>query len=351
MSTRYTVGLIGCGRMGATIDDEVRDHPHNFLWLPYSHAAGYSAVDRTQLVAVADVEADRAERIRNRYNARAAYTDYREMIEREHPDIVSIATRPATHAEITVFAAEHGVKAIYCEKPLCCSLAEADQMVEACERHGVHFNYGAQRRYMPLFRKIREIAHSGALGTTDCLIGHCGVGSAQWTHTHTTDMLLFLANDADIEWVQGFIVAKPDDWEAEQLNTDPGITSAYFRFVNGIHAYIVAGGGFEFEVSGPLGKLRTLNNGDVAQWRKQTEPWRTLKEMPFPDVTHASGTVNGILDIVHALDTDSETAGNIRIARKSQEMIFSVIESHRRGGAGVRMPLDSRTVYVGRKDW
>ena len=75
MSTRYTVGLIGCGRMGATIDDEVRDHPHNYLWLPYSHAAGYSAVDRTQLVAVADVEADRAERIRNRYNARAAYTD------------------------------------------------------------------------------------------------------------------------------------------------------------------------------------------------------------------------------------------------------------------------------------
>ncbi|MBM3263216.1 MAG: Gfo/Idh/MocA family oxidoreductase [candidate division Zixibacteria bacterium] len=351
MSKTYSAALIGCGRMGATIDDEVRNHPNSYLWLPYSHAAGYRAVDRTRLVAVSDVDPEKVERIKTSYEAQAGYTDYREMIEKERPDIVSIATRPATHAEIALFAAEHGVKGIYCEKPLCCSMEEADAILRACEKHGVKFNYGTQRRYMPLYRKMREMAHNGDLGKVDCIIGHCGVGSALWGHTHTTDMLLFLAGDADVEWVQGSINAKPEDWEGERLNTDPGFTSAYFRFANGIHAYIVAGGGFEFEVSGNGGKTRTLNNGDVAQWRKMTEPWHTLKETPFPEVAHESGTINGIRDIVAALDTGRDTAGNIRLACKSQEMIFAVIESHRRGGAGIRLPLENRDLYVGRKDW
>ena len=351
MPETYTAALIGCGRMGATIDDEVRDRPNSFLWIPYSHAAGYTAVDRTDLIAVSDVDAEKVETIRERYNASKGYTDYREMIEREQPDIVSIATRPATHAEISVFAAEHGVKAIYCEKPLCCSMAEADAMAEACERHGVRFNYGTQRRYMPLYKKFREMAHDGTLGDIDCIIGHCGVGAAQWGHTHTTDMLLFLAGDAEIDYVQGTIIASDDDWDSDRLNTDPGIPNGYIRFANGIHAYMVAGGGFEFEVSGRLGKIRTMDNGVLAQWRKVTEPWNMLEETPFPDVPRESGTVNAILDMVEALDNDRDTAGSIHLARRSQEIIFGLIESHRQGGARVALPLADRDLYVGRKDW
>ena len=48
MSIQYRACLIGCGRMGATIDDEVNDT------LPFSHAAGYTAVDNVDLVAVSD---------------------------------------------------------------------------------------------------------------------------------------------------------------------------------------------------------------------------------------------------------------------------------------------------------
>ena len=44
MSKTYRAGLIGCGRMGATIDDEVRDRPHSDLFLPYSHAAALAAI-------------------------------------------------------------------------------------------------------------------------------------------------------------------------------------------------------------------------------------------------------------------------------------------------------------------
>jgi predicted dehydrogenase len=351
MAKRYNVCLIGCGRMGATIDDEVRDRPNSFLWLPYSHAAGYAAVENTELVAVSDVVPEKVEAIRQRYTVPRGYTDYREMIEREQPDIVSIATRPATHAEMTVFAAEHGVRAIYCEKPLCCSMEEADVMVEACERYGVRFNYGTQRRYMPLYQKLREMIEGGELGEVQCVIGHCGVGAALWGHTHTSDMLMFLAGDPKVSFVQGAIVAKDEDWEENRLKTDPGIASGYVRFQNGIHAYIVAGSGYEFEVSGTKGKLRTLNNGTLCQWRRVEEPWNLLEETPFPDVPRESGTVNCIKDMIEAIEIGRETLGNVGLARRSQEMIMGFIESHRQGGARVPLPLVNRGLYVGRENW
>ena len=144
MAAIYRACLVGCGRMGTTIDDEVRDHPDSHLWLPYSHAAACAVVDRLELVAVADLVQEKVRDAQERYQVSRGYTDYREMIVRERPHLLCIATRPATHAETVLFAVEHGVRAIYCEKPLCCAMQEADTMTEACERHRVRFNYGTQ---------------------------------------------------------------------------------------------------------------------------------------------------------------------------------------------------------------
>ena len=51
MPRTYRACLIGCGRMGATIDDEVESRPDRHLWQPFSHAAAAVACDRTDLVA------------------------------------------------------------------------------------------------------------------------------------------------------------------------------------------------------------------------------------------------------------------------------------------------------------
>ena len=51
-NTKYTACIVGCGRMGGTIDEEVKGSPHGAL--PYSHAAGYTAYERTTIVAGAD---------------------------------------------------------------------------------------------------------------------------------------------------------------------------------------------------------------------------------------------------------------------------------------------------------
>lgn len=350
MGKIYSVCLIGCGRMGATIDDEVKHLPHSHLWLPYSHAAGYKAVKSTELVAVSDVVPDKVEAIKKRYDVPRGYTDYREMIIKEQPDIVSIATRPGTHAEMTVFAAEHDVKGIYCEKPLCCSMKEADAMVDACEKYKVKFNYGTQRRYSNLYHTMRKLIESDELGSIQCVIAECGSGSAQWTHTHTSDMLMFLAGDPEVEFVQGTASAKDEDWQDERLNMDPGITSGYIKFKNGVHGYVVAGGAYEFEVLCTKGRIRTLNNGLGGQiWK--TQEYNIQAEFPFPDVEIESGTVKCIEDLVDAIENGRETQGNIHLARRSQEIILGIVESHRRGGVRVPLPMENRVMYVGREDW
>lgn len=350
MSVTYRTVLVGCGRMGATIDDEVRDHPHRDLWLPYSHAAAAVACERTELVAVADVVPEKAEAIRQRYNVPRAYTDYREMIERERPEIVCIATRPSTHAEITIFAAEHGVRGIYCEKPLCCSMAEADAMLPAVERHGVKFNYGTQRRYMPIYRTMRELIEQGAAGQVQAVLAYFGAGAAQWSLTHATDLLLFLAGDPEVEFVQGTVVCRDEDWDGNRLTVDPPITSGYIRFANGVHGYLTAATGTEVEVCGTQGSLRTLNNGIACQYR-QVVAHRLREEAPFPPVPRVSGTLCGLRDLAEALDTGRETQGPLRLACRSQEMILGIVESHRRGGARVPLPLADRTLTVARPDY
>ena len=101
----YRAAVIGCSRMGAFIDNEVPDY--EAIKLPYSHAAGFFAEERIDLVACADLRPEVMEHFGNRYNVPKAnqYTDYREMLEKEQPDIVSVATQPEHRAEIVVYAA------------------------------------------------------------------------------------------------------------------------------------------------------------------------------------------------------------------------------------------------------
>ena len=358
MPRPWKVCLIGCGRMGATIDDEARGRPNSERWIPYSHAAGYAAVESTVLVAVSDTVIKKAEAAAERYNVPHVYADYREMIETEQPDIVSVATRPTPHCEIVCFLAEHGVAGIYCEKPLARSMAEADRMLEACRQHGVKLNHGTQRRYAPLGRKIRAMVDSGELGTIECVVGYCGTGGALWCLTHATDMLLCFAGDPEVEFVQGMVNAEDDDWDGNALTIDPGITSAHALFTNGVHGYLVAGSGYEFEVCGTAGKIRTLEpfaDGSGCKWRKAVgtdlrDPCRDpLVGVPF-ECEVKSGTVCLIEDLVDAIENDRETLGNIRLAHRSFEISMAVIESHRQGGARVPMPMANRTLYVG-PDW
>src|SRR5205823_5673551 len=137
--SRYRAAIIGLGRMGSTFDDEKERFSR---WsAPHAHAACYRAVDDVELVAGADPYDSQRQAFARKWGMddRHLYADYREMLERERPEIVSVCTsaRPRAAVVAGVLRAGAGsVRAIWAEKPMAMSLAEADAMVEGCRAAG-----------------------------------------------------------------------------------------------------------------------------------------------------------------------------------------------------------------------
>jgi len=346
MAATYKACLVGCGRMGGTIDDELTGRLYHGCNLPFTHAGACGAVHRIDLVGAADVAEDKAKALCERYDVPHCHVDYREMIEKEKPEILCVATRPVNHMEILVFAAEHGVRAIYCEKPLCCSMAEADAILEACTRHGVKFNYGVNRRYMPIYREMRAMILEEAIGRLLSVSLLCHA-TAQWGLTHASDMLMQLAGDPEVDFVQGYCSCSEADFDGNRVQ-DPTILMGFVRFTNDVSGHISPGSVWEFEACGTLGRLRTYNDTGELVYRKRGEGG-LLAEMPQPAFNRESGTVVALLDLVDALDDDGETLGPLHLACRSQEIIIGMVESHRRGGERVALPMENRELYVGTK--
>ena len=113
MSTQYRVAIIGTGRMGGLIEDEqdIRGY-----MTPYGHYPSYASMPETTVVAVANRGKERLERFCKRFDFSNGYLDYREMIEKEKPDIVSVTTPSFARAEPIIFCAENGVRGIFRRK-------------------------------------------------------------------------------------------------------------------------------------------------------------------------------------------------------------------------------------------
>lgn len=355
----YRAAVIGCSRMGGFIDNEVVGLPKHVP--PYSHAAGFFTCDRTDLVACADVRTDVMERFGERYNIPKSrqYTDYREMIEKENLDIVSVATQPEPRAEIVIYAAEQGVKAIYAEKAMAASLAEADAMVEAMERNGVFFNLGTNRRWSPLYDQMHAYIHSGEIGALKSLILYQN-GTLFNTASHTFDLVMRLNNDVPAAWVQahlpdasGSSPAQADKlFDGDILMVDP-LGEGTIHFENGVKAYmLLTPRGLEVEAIGTEGVLTAFS--DAQEWllrKKQPVEGGRMGLLPasgFVPAEPASSTLRLIEDLVHSLDTGEPSRCGPRVALASTELIFAFIESHRHNGARVELPLQKRNVRMQR---
>jgi predicted dehydrogenase len=124
----------------------------------------FTDLESVEVVAVADPDdAGRAEAVK-RAGAARGYADYRQMLAREKPDLVSIAFRhPRRHAEVALAALEAGAH-LFIEKPLTETLADADRIVAAAERRGAKVVVAHNRRYDAAFQQVRALLAEGFIG-------------------------------------------------------------------------------------------------------------------------------------------------------------------------------------------
>lgn len=134
----------------------------------YGHRLDRAWKDVTAaVVAVADANPGGLAKALKRHEGARGFPDYRRMLAAAKPDIVTVAPRWIDrHCDMVVAAAEAGARGIYLEKPMCRTLAEADRMVAACEKHAVKLAIAHQTRYSPKIAVIADMIASGTLGRT-----------------------------------------------------------------------------------------------------------------------------------------------------------------------------------------
>lgn len=132
-------------------------------WIAPYQVDGWRQIPGVEVVAVCDREPERARRLSESHAIPWAGADAAEMLDACRPDILDIATTPASHAAIARQAASRGVH-ILCQKPAAPSLEEAGEMIEAAENAGVAFYVNEMLRFCPWFEKAREVVAAGRIG-------------------------------------------------------------------------------------------------------------------------------------------------------------------------------------------
>ncbi|RJO68109.1 MAG: gfo/Idh/MocA family oxidoreductase [Myxococcales bacterium] len=139
------VGLIGAG------------------WISTVHYDALKAIGGCEVVAQADIDPDRLKAFGESRPVRDYYPSHHELLKRKDIDVVTVAVPNRLHAPLTLDVLKAG-KHVIVEKPLCLTIAEAEEIVDLSRRKGLVVGYGEELCYVPKFVRMKQIADSGALG-------------------------------------------------------------------------------------------------------------------------------------------------------------------------------------------
>jgi len=339
---KYRTAIVGLGRMASTIDDEVRDSLSD--WIPYSIASACKEIEAIDLIAGADILPEKLEAFKERWGVEALYEDYLEMIEKEKPDLVAICTKGELHAEMGTRVAEAGVPMIFLEKAIACSMKEADMLLKACKDNNTLLNTGVLRRFNRNYRKARQLIENGEIGNIRS-IAHFAPTNLLHGHIHSVDTIMYLLGDPKAKSVWGEILPRDTKIENNRYDKDP---SAIYQieFENGVEAWTINAGNWDFEVWGSAGSIKATDNGVGWVIRKpSSDKKRVYDEVPFPESEGPSATTYCLLDLIEAHNQGRQPIGNIDVTHHATEICLAIAESHIQGKR-VNLPINNRDLYI-----
>ncbi|MFN8524531.1 MAG: Gfo/Idh/MocA family oxidoreductase [Chloroflexota bacterium] len=145
MPERIGVAVVGCGGVSN------------------GHFTGYAAHPGARLVATVDVRAELAQAAAAKWGADRWYSDIDAALADREIQVVDLCLPHHLHAPIAIKAARAG-KHVFVEKPIANTLAEADEMIEACRKASVLLMVDQTKRYQNRHRKIKELLDAGYVG-------------------------------------------------------------------------------------------------------------------------------------------------------------------------------------------
>lgn len=268
------IGLIGTGFMG-------RAHALAFG----SANAALELPARIHLAALADADSARAEQCAQAWGFDRSHADWQQLIDDPRVQIVAITTPNHLHFPMAMAAIAAG-KAVYCEKPLAVSLAQADEMRRSAKAAGVVTQVGYNYQHNPMIGLAKEMIEAGELGdivsfqgefsedfmgsatspwSWRCEAAHAG-GALADLGSHLLAMARYLLGDieavcADANTVHSQRPASPGSNEMRAIAVDDQ-THALLRFASGARGTFSSSwlkhgykNHLSFEISGTQGTL------------------------------------------------------------------------------------------------
>ncbi len=335
----------------------------------------WNEIEQAEVVAVADPDPQGRAAAARRVKAPRAYADDREMLEKERPQIVSVAPRWLDcHRDMVLACAQCGCHVLL-EKPMCQDLEQADEVITALEQRDLKLAIAHQTRYSPALAHARKAIAEGLLGDILELRGRgkedrrSGGEDLMVLGTHVMDLMRFFAGDPQWCFAQvredGRTVAAGDIRDgAEGIGPLAGdeihamyqfgeMTTGYFCTHPARHGVAERYG---LQVYGSKGILTTTMGAVPEVWYVEDPSWQPGRSQarwkpissdgidrpePLSDPRHAYGNRLIALDLIRAIETNSRPKGSMYDGRAALEMILAVYESHRLN-VPVRLPLQDR---------
>jgi len=334
----------------------------------------WKQVPNVELVAVADDDKMGLAAAMKKLEIDKGFVDYREMLDKMKPDVVTIAQRWVDrHCEMAKECASRGIH-MYMEKPLCASLAEADEMVAACERSHTKLALGHITRYSPLIETIRGLIASGKIGKVLEYRGRGkedrrGGGEDTWVlGSHIMNLIRTFGGSPT--WCFATVTAggkpitKADVVEgAEGLGPLAGdAISATYGMPDGALATFSSvrnmgnGARFALQICGSSGIIEVTSNYhptvsilEDPTWSPQRgkKAWKPVSSngIDQPETLtgsqHAGGNAAAAMDLLKAIEENRQPLCSVYDGRGAIEMIVATFESQRVGGP-VKLPLETR---------
>lgn len=328
----------------------------------------FSNLPGIEIAALADPDPQGRAQTAARIGAARTYADYRELLEKERPDLVSIAMRQAGEHRAIALAALRAGAHLYCEKPFTTAPAEADEVLALSAKQNRRIAVAHTMRMMPVVVRLRraiaegllgELVEARAFGKQDA---RAGGEDMMVLGSHLFDLMrLFLGNPLDcsarVLW-RGRDIARAD---ARRVADDVGPVAgdrvfARFSFPDGVNASFTSDarlrdtvGHWGIEFLGSRGAARI--NCDIAPnafirrstpWTGEgrTDSWQPLDPALVPSTPpHNLGPVGDWLEAIRA-GREPECSG--KNGAWAVEMVAAVYRAALAGGR-VTFPLARRT--------
>lgn len=166
-----------------------------------NHARVYKELASTELIAICDVNEERAKSIANQFGVKA-YTNSAQMLKDKEIEAVSVCTWSTFLAQEALKALRAG-KHVLVEKPMATNTQQAEKLVKTAEENGLHLTVGFLMRFIPGLQHIRQAVESKKIGELVCAtakrvsqwperIGDVGV--VKDTAIHDIDVMRFISN-------------------------------------------------------------------------------------------------------------------------------------------------------------